>query len=268
VKVIARPGPHINAEMTYFSYPERLFADEELMARCADGAMTLLPAPPRMFPLPCYHHPRFQAEVRTYFDALADATGGAGAVYPDGPIIAIQADNECAKFMRANPFDWDYSEYAIRLYRKWLQEKYERLDELNRVHRCGYRAWQLVDAPRRLAASRREDLPRVMDWVEFGEHYINTSIRDVAVMLQGLFGAGVPLFHNYPRDPAADAGGPDVHYLVGPDARHQGHELLHDRGARALVRLAGQARRLHPGAALRVFPQAVELPGRHRHGGR
>lgn len=50
VKVIARPGPHINAEMTYFGYPERLFADEELMARCADGTMTLLPAPPEDVP--------------------------------------------------------------------------------------------------------------------------------------------------------------------------------------------------------------------------
>jgi beta-galactosidase len=198
VKVLARPGPHINAEMTYFGYPERLFADEELMARCADGTMTLLPAPPRMFPVPCYHHPRFQAEVKTYFDALAEAMGGSGALYPDGPVIAIQADNECSKFMRANPFDWDYSEYAVRLYRKWLQDRYGTLDELGRVHRRAYQAWQLVDPPRRMSASKREDLPRFMDWAEFGEYYINKAVSDMAAMLRALFGEGVPLFHNYP----------------------------------------------------------------------
>lgn len=198
VKVLARPGPHINAEMTYFGYPERLFADEDMMARCADGTMVVLPAPPRMFPLPCYHHPRFAAEVKRYFHALADAVGGARALYPDGPIIAIQADNECSKFMRANPFDWDYSEHAVRLYRAWLRDRYSDLDELNRVHGTGHRAWQMIDPPRRLAASRRQDLPSVMDWVEFGEHYINKAVSDVAGMLREEFGDGVPLFHNYP----------------------------------------------------------------------
>ena len=198
VKVLARPGPHINAEMTYFGYPERIFADEDLLARCADGSAVVLPAPPRMFPLPCYHHPRFQAQVRTYFEALAQALGGPGAIYPNGPIIAIQADNECSKFMRTNPFDWDYSEHAIALYRAWLHEKYGDLEQLNKVHRSSHSSWQMVDPPRRVQASVAADVPRLLDWTQFGEHYINESVRSVATMLRDLFGDDVPVFHNYP----------------------------------------------------------------------
>ena len=198
VKVLARPGPHINAEMTYFGYPERLFADEALLARCADGSAPSLPAPPRMFPLPCYHHPRFLAEVRRYFEALASAIGGRDALYPGGPIVAIQADNECSKFMRANPFDCDYSEYAVKLYRKWLEARYKSLDEINKAYRSRHTSWSLIDPPRRMSAAVPADLPRVLDWTEFGEHYINESVRGIAAMLRDLFGDGVPMFHNYP----------------------------------------------------------------------
>lgn len=197
VKVLARPGPHINAEMTYFGYPEWLFADEDLLARCADGSPVVLPAPPRMFPLPCYYHPRFGDGVRRYFEALAEAIGGRSALYPDGPIIAIQADNECSKFMRANPFDWDYSEHAIVLYRRWLEQRYSRLDDLNEAYGSRYGAWALVDPPRALDASGA-GLRRMLDWAEFGEHYINESVRGIATMLRDLFGDEVPMFHNYP----------------------------------------------------------------------
>ena len=198
VKVLARPGPHINAEMTYFGYPERIFADSDLLARCADGTHPVLPAPPRMFPLPCYHHPRFQAEVKTYFEALAGALGGERSLYPSGPIIAIQADNECSKFMRANPFDWDYSDYAVRLYRSWLENRYGTIERLNETYGTEAASWQLLDPPRRMSSARPRDLPRMLDWTEFGEHYINESVRTIASMLRELFGDGVPLFHNYP----------------------------------------------------------------------
>jgi beta-galactosidase len=198
VRVLARPGPHINAEMTYFGYPERLFADGELLARCADGTAVVLPSPPRMFPLPCYHHPRFKAQVAGYFDALSRALGGADALYPEGPIIGIQVDNECAKFLRTNPFDWDYSEHAVRLYREWLEKKRGSLAAINEAYGNDCPAMQLVDPPRRMSASTPGELLRMLDWTEFGEHYINESLRWIAALLRERFSAQVPLFHNYP----------------------------------------------------------------------
>ena len=196
VKVLARPGPHINAELTYFGYPERIFADEEILSRCADGTPVVLPVPPRMFPAPCYHHPRFLSEVRRYFEALSGAISG--MVHPEGPVIAIQADNECSKFFRVHPFDHDYSEYSVRLYRKFLEAKYGDLEELNRVYGTRHGAFELVDPPRAFRPGRPEDLPYYLDWVQFGEHYINESLRSIAGILRDCFGEDVPLFHNYP----------------------------------------------------------------------
>ena len=50
--VLVRPGPHINAEITYFGYPKRIFALQEILSRNPDGATVIIPALPRMFPAP------------------------------------------------------------------------------------------------------------------------------------------------------------------------------------------------------------------------
>ncbi len=196
VRVLARPGPHINAEMTYFGYPERLFADEDLLMRTALGAPAILPAPPAMFPCPCYHHPRFLSEVDTYFKALAEHV--APRLYPEGSVIAIQVDNECAKFGRAHPFDTDYSEYSVLLYRRWLEEKYGGVEALNERYHSGYPSFDLVDPPRKFDCGSKERLPYYLDWIAFGEHYVLESLRSVGGLLRDSFGDGVPFFHNYP----------------------------------------------------------------------
>lgn len=196
VGVLARPGPHINAEMTYFGYPGRLFADDDLACRAADGSTVWLPPPPRAFPVPCYHHPRFLAEVRTYFEALSAAIGG--MIHPEGSIVAIQVDNECSKFFRTHPFDHDYSDHSIRLYRRFLSEKYGEIDALNEAYVTGYAAWSLIDPPREFRPFSREELPYYLDWVEYGEYYINESLHSIASIINDCFGKGFPLFHNYP----------------------------------------------------------------------
>ena len=196
IRVLARPGPHINAEMTYFGYPERIFADEDLYMRTADGAPVVLPAPPRMFPCPCYHHPRFLSEVGTYFRALAPHL--APRLYPDGPLIAVQVDNESAKFGRTHPFDTDYSEHSVLLYRRWLKERYGTVDALNESYRASYDSFDFVDPPRRFDCSSAERLPYYLDWIGFGEHYIHESLRNIAGLMRAAFGERVPFFHNYP----------------------------------------------------------------------
>ena len=220
VKVLARPGPRVNAELTYSGYPARLFANEDILCRAADGTPVVMPAAPRMFPVPCYHHPAFLSEVRLYFEALSGVLRG--ALHPDGPVIAIQVDSEFSGFLRAHPFDSDYSEHSIRLYGRFLQEKYVSIEELREAHRTGYGAWQLVDPPRRFDPSSREELPRYLDWVEFGEYYINQALRTVAGIIRDCLGEGVPLFHNYnvplPLPPLDLAGAEEFLDFQGVDA--------------------------------------------------
>jgi beta-galactosidase len=196
IQVLARPGPHINAELTYFGFPKRIFAYEEMLCRSSDGTVAYLPAPPRMFPLPCYHHPRFTEEVLLYFQALAGEIRE--RFYPDGPILAVQVDNECSKFFRTHPFDLDYSAPAVRLYRVFLEGKYGDIDRLNHTYRADYRSFSLVDPPRSLRCSKPERVPYYLDWAQFGEYYITESLRCVAALLRRTLGEGFPLYHNYP----------------------------------------------------------------------
>ncbi|MBU1670402.1 MAG: beta-galactosidase [Actinobacteria bacterium] len=196
LKVLLRPGPHNNAEQTWFGYPERLFADSDLAMRCADGSPVIVPAPPRMFAAPCYHHPRFLAETRTWLEAVAQMVRG--YLHPDGPIIAVQVDNELSRFFRTHPFDNDYSADSIRLFRRFLSGKYGSPEELGRAWGADLEDWSLADPPRRMAAGDTGELTRCLDWAEFGEYYILEALRKIADMLRDSLGPDVPLFHNYP----------------------------------------------------------------------
>ena len=54
LKAIVRPGPHINAEITGFGFPERILRDPKFHARGPQGNPIWVPTPPRMFPAPSY----------------------------------------------------------------------------------------------------------------------------------------------------------------------------------------------------------------------
>ena len=50
--VIVRAGPHINAEMTGFGYPEWILMDEEIQAKNPWGTTVLYPYATGPFPIP------------------------------------------------------------------------------------------------------------------------------------------------------------------------------------------------------------------------
>lgn len=49
LKLVVRPGPHINAELTYFGYPPRIVYDPEIVAKEASGAFSVHDAAPKAF---------------------------------------------------------------------------------------------------------------------------------------------------------------------------------------------------------------------------
>ena len=111
-----RPGPHINAELTCFGFPERIVRDPDIQARAAHGGPVWLPAPPRAFPVPSYASERFHAEVAGWFTAVGEVV--APRCWPDGPVVAIQVDNEPQMFFRLGAFDHDYHPDAIAAWRE------------------------------------------------------------------------------------------------------------------------------------------------------
>jgi len=196
LKILVRPGPHINAEITYFGYPRRVLEIAECLSRSVDGDPVWMPVPPKMWPAPSYAAEAFYQEVGLWYDAV-------GAVlqprlHPQGPIIAIQADNEFSNFFRTSPYDHDYHPDAITLYHRFLEQKYSSLDTLNALYGSSFASFTEVPPARECTAKDKTDLPYYLDWIEFREYYMQNALKRLAGMLRQRGITGIPVFHNYP----------------------------------------------------------------------
>ncbi|MDI1481827.1 beta-galactosidase [Polyangium sp. y55x31] len=212
--VIARPGPHINAELTYFGLPERIVWDPACQARSPDQNPVMLPMLPFAFPVPSYASDAFHDEAARYFQALGPVL--APLLYPNGPIVLFQIDNEGALYFRDGAYDQDYHPDAIRLYREFLREKYGTIDALRASYgieptegevpssrRGELKRFSSVDPPRKLDAERPRDLARHLDWSEFHEHLLATAFQRLGRALAAAGMDGLPTTHNLP--PGQDA---------------------------------------------------------------
>lgn len=231
LKAIVRPGPHINAELTYFGIPERVVWDGRCQARTPRGNPVILPAPPRMFPVPSYASEAFRDEVARYFELLGRCL--APLVWPNGPIVMAQIDNEGAMYFRDGAYDQDYHPDAINRYREFLRTKYGTLaavsaaygSDISRPRRevaeeaggetaevrgesdlpfetgalnSGLLAWSDIKPPVAFRATRTDELAHYLDWAEFQEQLLaDTFARFRESLVAAGFG-GVPTVHNFP----------------------------------------------------------------------
>jgi len=191
-----RPGPHINSELTYFGYPKRVLFDPGCQAVSAQGSPVILPAPFKSFPVPGYAAEKFYREAGIWFDNVCPIIKK--HLYPEGTVVAVQADNENSFFFRTNAYDLDYSEDSIKLYRRFLQSLYKNIDELNRTYRTDYSSFGKVEPPRRFEATDKTDLPRHMDWAAYKEYYLIHGLKRIKDMLAERGVRGIPVTHNYP----------------------------------------------------------------------
>ena len=128
LKVVLRPGPHINAELTYFGLPERIVWDRACQARTPRDNPVMLPIVPVMFPVPSYASDVFHEETAIWFEKVGRVVKDLR--HPEGPIVLVQIDNEGALYFRDGPYDQDYHPDAIALFRAFLKTKYARVAEL------------------------------------------------------------------------------------------------------------------------------------------
>ncbi len=233
---IVRPGPHINAELTYFGLPERIVWDPACQARTANNNPVMLPMLPLSFPVPSYASHAFADETARYFAALTPAL--APLRYPDGPIVMFQVDNEGALYFRDGAYDQDYHPDAIVRYREFLREKYGTLDALAAEYGAaeGDEAarFATINPPTRFDAKTPAELARHLDWAEFQEHLLVAAFERFAKSLAAAGLDGLPTSHNLPPgqdatplNPARVTRAVD---LVGLDYYHAANEL-----SRALI---------------------------------
>ncbi len=236
LKAIVRPGPHVNAELTYFGLPERVVWDPACQARSPGGHPVMLPMLPRMFPVPSYASEAYLDEVTRYFHAVGAAL--APLRYPDGPIVMLQIDNEGALFFRDGAYDQDYHPDAIAQYRAFLRARYGTITALCSAYGDHARVddretsgdgpglrFSSVLPPRSFGASETNHLAYYLDWAAFQEQLLVQALgrfRD-ALTVAGL--ADLPTSHNFPMaqdtTPLNAARVGEVVDLVGYDYYHR-----------------------------------------------
>jgi beta-galactosidase len=244
--VIARPGPHINAELTYFGLPERVVWDRACQARTPRDNPVVLPIVPTAFPVPSYASEAFHDEAALWFEAVGRVL--APLQYPNGPIVMWQIDNEGALYFRDGPYDQDYHPDAIRLFRDFLRESYVSPKALRDAWGDPNVTFASAMPPTRFDAKTADELPRHMDWMQFHEHLLAHAMGRFAKALEAAGCAAVPTMHNLPLGEAATALNPGriarVVDLVGLDYYHPAtpkhHATIMRRTGELAVRCEGR----------------------------
>ncbi|MFO0547829.1 MAG: beta-galactosidase [Polyangiaceae bacterium] len=198
---IVRPGPHINAELTYFGIPERVVWDPACQARSPQQNPVVLPMLPQAFPVPSYASEVFLDETSRFFRALGPKL--APLIYPNGPIVMFQVDNEGAMYFRDGAYDQDYHPDAIALYRQFLRDKYGSIEALAAAYGFDPTAadaprFAEIEPPKKLDAKTPAELVRHVDWVEFHEELLARAMSRFAGAMTDAGLTGVPRSHNFP----------------------------------------------------------------------
>lgn len=241
--VVLRPGPHINAELTYFGLPERIVWTHDCQARTPRGNPAMLPIVPVMFPVPSYASDAFHDETARWYEAVGERLSKYR--YPDGPIVMVQVDNEGALYFRDGPYDQDYHPDAIRLFRAHLRAKYKRVADLRAAWKDEEVQFVTAEPPAKFDAKSMDDLPRHVDWMEFHESLLAGAFDRMREALEGSGLGELPMLHNFPLgesatplNPARVASSID---LVGLDYYHRAadHAVIARRTSELASRCEG-----------------------------
>lgn len=240
---IVRPGPHINAELTYFGLPERVVWDSACQAKSPKGNPVMLPIVPVAFPVPSYASEAFHEEVEGWFEACIPVL--APLRHPDGPIVMVQVDNEGALYFRDGTYDQDYHPDSIALFREYLRGKYKRPSALRAAWGDEDATFSTAEPPRRFDAEQADALTRHLDWAEYQEHLLATAFERMGKRIAELGLDGIPTMHNLPLGEAATPLNPQRLYrsinLVGLDYYHHATPGEHAVLMRRTTELAARA---------------------------
>jgi len=174
--VVLRPGPHVNAELTSFGFPDHVVGDPACQARTARGTPVWMPSPPRAWPVPSYASRAFRDRVRAWYAAVAGVVRP--QLSPDGPVVALGVDNEAQLFFRLGAYDHDYHPDAIAWWR-----------EASGLDGDPPRAWDPAAAA------------RCITWARFKDQYVARALGELAHLFDEVGLGEVARFHNLPPGP-------------------------------------------------------------------
>ncbi|HEY4105497.1 MAG TPA: beta-galactosidase [Polyangiaceae bacterium] len=252
---IVRPGPHINAELTFFGIPERVIWNPDCQARSPHGKPVVLPVPPLAFPVPSYASEAFLEESDRWLGAVGEQL--APLIWPRGPIVMCQIDNEGALYFRDGVYDQDHHPDAVATYRGFLLEKYGSLEKIREVLSDPALELDTLKPPARLSGKSLLDLARHLDAAEAQEEIIARAFLRMRNTLALAGVRDIPTIHNLPFGEGSTPLDPErvnrVVDLVGLDYYHNASETTRAEIARRTSDLRVRA------AARGYVPFACEL---------
>ncbi|HWZ90223.1 MAG TPA: beta-galactosidase, partial [Polyangiaceae bacterium] len=240
---IVRPGPHINAELTFFGIPERVIWNGDCQARSPRGKPVVLPVPPLAFPVPSYASEAFLEESDRWLGAVGEQL--APLVWPAGPIVLCQIDNEGALYFRDGVYDQDHHPDAVATYRAFLTQKYGSIEAIRSVLNDPAADLETLLPPARLSGKSLLDLARHLDAAEAQEEIIARAFLRMKSTLQLAGLRGIPTMHNLPFGEGSTPLDPErvnqVVDLLGLDYYHVASETTRAEIARRTSDLAVRA---------------------------
>lgn len=188
--VFLRPGPHINAELDCFGFPERIVFNPKYMARTPYGTPVVYPYATRPFPIPSYSSKEFLDEVWEYIDAVYVQIKD--YLYPNGPVVALQSDNEYCHFFRDSAYILDYSTECLDSYHEFLKQRYGSARRISEVYGESVDSIESVKAPSGFSEGQ---LTKCYDWVSFKEKQITETVGKITSYWR-CKGVKLPIYHN------------------------------------------------------------------------
>jgi len=173
---VVRIGPDTACEQEDSGWPRRILDDPSCQALRPNGLpYVLLSSTGHCFP-PSYASTVFLSEVESWYSAIGAVLAPLQA--PEGPIVAVQVDNEMGYHFQGNAYALDYHPDAVAQFKSFVGDPSARPP---------------VDADDGTEAER-------LGWVEFREHHLRDSLATLAGLARGAGFDRVPLVHNdYPR---------------------------------------------------------------------
>ncbi|MEU7857730.1 beta-galactosidase [Nonomuraea sp. NPDC049141] len=182
LKVVAKPGPFIHAEVTYGGLPDWVCPDADpaiealLDASGAPSRWSDSPAHRPGRPLPAPLGAAFLARAGEWLSAV-----GKEVILDGGPIVALQIANEGIYTNGALPLTaYDYSPSGLAFFRDRLRAWYGTLDAYNRAHQTSFGGWTEIEPPRREGSGARAKA----DWGRCHAEYL-AAVYQVSVRAVG-----------------------------------------------------------------------------------
>jgi hypothetical protein len=151
----------------------------------------VLPSASHFFRVPSYASTAFRDEVRGWYRQVGERLSRLQA--PNGPIVAVQVDNEMGYFFQAHAYALDYHPECLSLWRDFVLGLHGSLDAVNRAY--GTRAANPIELePPRDGSDPVEN--RRVEWLLFREHHIRSTLAELRRDLQDSGLDRAVTFHN------------------------------------------------------------------------